>query len=597
MRSTDTILGLIQERGRKGLPLERVHRLLYNPNLYLTAYGKIYSNKGAMTPGSTKETADAMSLEKIAKIIQSLREGTFQWTPARRKYIPKKGGKKRPLGITSWTDKLIQEVMRMILEAYFEPCFNQHSHGFRPERGCHTALREVYYQWSGTVWHIEGDISQCFDAVDHHILLTILRESIHDEKFIALISELLKAGYMEQWRYHTTLSGTPQGSILSPVLANLYLDKLDTYIEKTLVPAYTRGERRRANPEYRSLNRKANNLRKQGQMKEAKELKKQYQRIPSSDTNDPNFRRLRYIRYADDILLGFIGPKSDAEDIKRQLGTFLQETLRLKLSNEKTLITHASSERAKFLGYEIQTLQSTTSHDERGRRNINGRIGLRVPEDVIYAKRKRYTRKGKAIHRTELLQDSDFSIITMYQAEYRGLVEYYRLAYNLSPALNKLKARMEESLVKTLAAKYKVSKAQIYKRYRTTIVKDEKRYKGLKVLIERSDKQPLVAQWGGIPLTWDIQASIKDQTPRWNDRRTELEKRLLADTCEYCGSTENVQVHHIRALKDLQRHTGREKPEWVKMMAARRRKTLILCRTCHMDVHSGRPLRRQKSST
>src|SRR5436305_1814991 len=197
MRNAETILGLIRERGKRGLPLERVYRLLFNTDLFLMAYGKIYRNTGAMTPGITEETPDGMSLEKIECIIEALRSERYRWLPARRTYIPKKQGKKRPLGMPVWSAKLVQEVLRLILEAYYEPQFSDHSHGFRPERGCHTALKEVYHNWKGTTWFIEGDISQCFDKLSHELLLKMLGENIHDGRFLNFMKELLDAGYME----------------------------------------------------------------------------------------------------------------------------------------------------------------------------------------------------------------------------------------------------------------------------------------------------------------------------------------------------------------------------------------------------------------
>jgi retron-type reverse transcriptase len=200
MQDTNVYLGLLRERGRKGLPLTRVYRQLFNPKLYLTAYGKIYRNNGAMTPGVTAETVDGMSLDKINTIIAAVRKERYQWKPARRIYIPKKNGKKRPLGLPVWADKLLAEVLRMILEAYYEPRFSEHSHGFRPGRGCHTALQEIYYQWAGTTWFIEGDISGCFDNLNHELLISTLREHIHDGRFIALIQRLLDAGYLEEWK-------------------------------------------------------------------------------------------------------------------------------------------------------------------------------------------------------------------------------------------------------------------------------------------------------------------------------------------------------------------------------------------------------------
>jgi group II intron reverse transcriptase/maturase len=465
MREARTILELLRERGKKRLPLERVYRLLFNPDLYLMAYGKIYRNQGAMTKGTTEETADGMSRDKIATIIDAVRHERYRWSPARRIYIPKKDGRKRPLGIQSWSDKLLQEVVRLILDAYFEPQFSPHSHGFRPERGCHTALREIYHNWVGTVWFIEGDISACFDALNHELLLSILRETIKDERFIHLISRLLKAGYLEDWRWNQTYSGSPQGSIVSPILANLYLDKLDKFVETVLIPEYTKGTKRKANKAYEKLMHRATYLSKTGRQEEAQIVRKQAQKLPSQVLEDPDYRRLRFCRYADDFLLGFVGPKEEAEAIKQRLRAFLQEELKLELSEAKTLITHAKTETARFLNYEIHTIQEDSQRDQRDRRSHNGSIGLRVPKEVIASKCQRYKQHSrKVLHRTELINDSDFTIIELYQSEYRGLVEYYRLAYNLH-TLTKLEGVMEISLTKTLAAKFRISVPKVYKKY------------------------------------------------------------------------------------------------------------------------------------
>lgn len=302
MRTANTILELIRERGKKGLPLERVYKLLFNRNLYLKAYGKISSNKGAMTHGVTDETPDGMSLSKIDAIIEALRYERYQFLPARRVYIPKKNGKKRPLGMPVWSDKLVQEVIRSLLEAYFEPQFSDQSHGFRSKRGCHTALREIYTTWRGTTWFIEGDISQCFDKLNHELILEILKEHIHDGRFINLIRELLDAGYMEEWTFNQTLSGVPQGGVISPILSNIMLDKLDKYVEETLIPQYTRGTKRSGNPEYTKLISRSWKLRKKGNIEEAERLRKQAQILPSMKISDPNYRRLKYVRYADDFL-------------------------------------------------------------------------------------------------------------------------------------------------------------------------------------------------------------------------------------------------------------------------------------------------------
>jgi len=590
MQDADTYLELIRERGRKGLPLARdVYKHLLDSKLYLKAYGKIYRNAGAMTPGNSAETVDGMSMEKIGKIIEALRSERYRWTPVRRTHTPKKNGNRRPLGVPTWSDKLLQEAVRQILEAYYEPQFSNHSHGFRPGRGCHTALCEIHYTWQGTTWFIEGDISACFDSLDHQVMIETIREKIQDGRLLHLLDELLKAGYLEEWKWYETLSGCPQGGIISPILLNIYLDKLDKYVENTLMPAYTRGERRSKNKAYKNLMQQASRAK---DPKEAKDLRKLAQRLPSLDTQDPDFRRLWYVRYADDFLLGFIGPKEEAEELKRKIGAFLQEELKLELSKTKTLITHAKDERARFLGYDIGAMHNNTKHDQSGRRSINGKTWLLVPEDVLQERCRRYSEHGAAKHRAELLNEDAFSIMSTYQAEYRGIVEYYRLAHNLS-VLNKLKGRMDHSLVKTLAAKEQTSTRQVREKYRATFEVNGRTYTGMQIVVERKDRKPLVARWGGIPLVRDKRAILKDNPQVYWGGRTELVKRLLADTCENCGSKEQVEVHHIRALKDLDRYTGREKPEWVKRMAARRRKTLVLCRKCHMDLHAGRPLTRR----
>ena len=586
MRKAQTVLTVIQERGKQRKPIERVYKLLFNRELYLTAYAKLYPNSGAMTKGSTDETVDGMSIQRIDKIIELIREEKYQWQPVRREYIPKKDGKRRPLGIPTWGDKLLQEVMRMILEAYYEPQFSEHSHGFRPNKGCHTALQEIKI-WKGTRWFIEGDISKYFDTIDHNVLLDILSRNIHDGRFIRLVSNMLKAGYIEDWKFNQTISGTPQGGVISPLLANIYLNEFDNWIDEFMTPKYTKGERHKPNPDYRKLTdeiRKSKNI---GDIKTAHQLVVKRREIPSVDTHDENYRRFRYVRYADDFLIGFTGSKAEAEEIKVEMKEFLMEKLNLTLSVDKTLITNASSQSAKFLGYEIKAQRANDYIDPLGRRGANGAIALFVPANVIEETCRSYMRHGKVTHKNDLLKDDDFTIVQTYQQEYRGLVQYYILAQNLS-WFSKLYWYMETSLLKTLACKHRSSINKEKSKYKdTTISTSGKTVPCLKVIVERPDKKPLVAIWGGISLSYKRKAIIQDKPYKVYGGRTELIKRLLADTCELCGSTKDIEVHHIRKLADLKKPGQGEVPKWVELMSARKRKTLVVCRECHVAIHNG----------
>ena len=556
----------------------------------MLAYGRIYSNKGAMTPGADAETADGMTLGKIDRIIDAVRHERYRFKPVRRLYIPKKDGKQRPLGLPTWSDKLLGEVIRLLVEAYYEPQFSDHSHGYRPDRGCHTALSEVAINWTGTTWFIEGDISRCFDELDHQVMLQTLGEKIHDNRFLRLIGQMLQAGYLEDWVWNTTLSGAPQGGVLSPCLSNIYLDRLDKFVETVLIPGYTRGVRRKGNPEYDRIRRRLYRARDHGDHATVRALRKQQHSLPRWDPRDPGYRRLRYVRYADDILLGFAGPKAEAEEIKRLLAQFLREELTLELSETKTLITHARTDAARFLGYEI-----TTQHADHvitgGRRSANGVIGLRVPRDVIKAKCSRYMQRGNPAHRSVLVNDEDHAIISRYGAEYRGIVQYYLLAGDVW-RLSRLHWVMQTSLLKTLARKFDSSVPKMVRKYAATIQTPHGPRKCLQVTVDRGEgRKPLVATFGGIPLRRQKSAVITDRvadvtaTPR-----KELVRRLLAGRCEICGGTDRVQVHQIRKLVDLDKPGLPERPEWMEVMARRRRKTLVVCGSCHVDIHGGRPI-------
>src|SRR3954467_4642048 len=583
MQTAEVVLSVLRDRGRKGLPCTQLYRQMFNRDLYLLAYGNIYSNQGAMTPGACEETADGMSETKIDQIVAAMRGERYRFAPVRRVYIPKKNGKLRPLGLPAWSDKLVGEVVRLLLEAYYEPRFSARSHGFRPGRGCHTALDEIASTWTGTTWFIEGDIADCFGSLDHEVLLAILGEHIHDQRFLQLVGGMLRAGYVEDWIWNATHSGAPQGGVVSPILSNIYLDRLDTFVEQHLVPAWTRGRVRRRSREYGNLTARIGYWRHKGDRSKVAALRTLQQAIPSVDVHDPDYRRLRYIRYADDHLLGFAGTKAEAEEIKTELATFLHDELKLTLSTEKTVITHARTHKARFLGYDIWTRQEDSKRTGGGR-SINGRIALGVPPQAVNSRCRTYQRgQGKPLIRNDLIRTSDYNIVAAFGIEYRGYVQYYQMAGNIN-WLNKLRWFMEWSMMSTLAAKYRRPPWVMRNRYRTTVVTP----RGKRRCFEATQRTPsgavFTARFGGIPLRRRKHARLIDGA--WPTRRgTQLIARLTAGICELCDSRDGITVHHVKRLADLDRYSATTPPAWVKTTRASRRKTLIVCARCHHTIH------------
>lgn len=379
MKPTKEILDRISENSRnhKDEIFTKLYRYLLRPDLYYIAYQNLYSNKGAGTKGVDNDTADGFSEEKINKIIKSLSDETYQPKPVKREYIQKKHNskKKRPLGIPVFTDKLVQEVLRIILEAVYEPTFSNYSHGFRPERSCHTVLKSLKKEFTGTTWFIEGDIKGCFDNIDHHVLVDIISRKIKDARLIQLIWKFLKAGYMENWEYHSTYSGCPQGGIISPILANIYLNELDKYAEK-LAEDFFKPRKERLTDEYKKIKyayekSKKNIMKYSGSekveaLKSIKEFGKQMRKTPCTARTD---KVLKYIRYADDFIIGVKGDKKDCERIKKQLSEFINQTLKMELSEEKTLIKHSNSY-ARFLGYDIWVVRDNRTKPQGNYKSV-----------------------------------------------------------------------------------------------------------------------------------------------------------------------------------------------------------------------------------
>jgi hypothetical protein len=330
-----------------------------------------------------------------------------------------------------------------------------------------------------------------------------------------------------------------------------------------------------------------------GERDAATRLRHQAQHLPARDPNDPYFRRLWYVRYADDWRLGFSGPREEAEAIKGQVQAFLRDTLQRTLSDEKTLITNARTASARFLGYEVVTQQADAQQCRaQHRRCINGALGLKIPVEVMRTKCAQDMRYGKPTHVAARLHATDYSLVTQYQAEYRGVVQYYLMAYN-AHRLWRVHRVMRLSLVKTLANKHRTSMHHIFHTYRATVATPHGPLKILEVRHERGkDHTPLIARFGGMALRWHRHRTLNDQPKAVFGHRSEVVQRLLAQTCELCGSQEQCEVHHIRRLADLHRPGRKDKPLWVQRRGAYRRKTLLTCRTCHEALHRERLGRR-----
>jgi group II intron reverse transcriptase/maturase len=458
-----------------------------------------------------------MSSGEIGRICDAMRHERYRFSPVRRVFIEKKNStRKRPLGLPTWSDKIVGEVVPLLLEAYYEPTFSERSHGFRPGRGCHTALREVANTWTGTTWFIEGDVADCFGSFDHQVLLRTLGEKIHDNRFLRLLHNMLTAGYLDDWTWDATLSGVPQGGTASPVISNIYLHKLDVFIETVLVPEYTRGKLRTPNPEYRAVIQAIARARRRGDRAEVRSLFKRLHALPSQDPQDPGYRRLKYCRYADDTLLGFAGPKAEAEEIKARLTAFLRDELKLELSHDKTLITHARSQRARFLGYEISVASSNhrtrrpDASDKRNRRSVNGTVVLHVPASVVKAKSAPYLKRGQPAHLGAMIHESDYTIVGRFGAEYRGIAQYYLLASDVQ-RLHRLRWVMEKSMLKTLAAKHRSAASRMAAKYKAKILTPHGPRACVEATVEREGRKPLVARFGGIPLKRQRTAVLTDR--------------------------------------------------------------------------------------
>lgn len=608
MRNPKIVLNALSSHSKVAdYKFERLYRILFNEQMFYYAYQRIYAKKGNMTPGTDGLTIDQMSIQRIGSLIDSLKNESYQPQPARRVYIPKKNGKKRPLGIPSFEDKLLQEAVRMVLESIYEGQFESCSHGFRPFKSCHTALTEIQKSYTGVKWFIEGDIKGFFDNIDHEVLINILRERITDERFIRLIRKFLKAGYIEKWNFHNTYSGTPQGGIISPILANIYLDKFDKYI-KDYISKFTKGQRRRTSTASRQMENKIARLRRNLKMAKVMENKESIAELTTKINNlrevmlrtpytmpmDDGFRRFKYVRYADDFLIGIIGSKDECKKIKEDISKFMSEKLHLELSDEKTLITH-SEDAAKFLGFEISVRKSQgLKRNCNGllRRSFNGAVILKVTSETAEKKLKEYgalsykEENGKhtwvGVARRNISYMRQEEIVAKYNSEIRGFYNYFRIANNISAIGNAFGYIMEYSLYKTIATKERLSMKKVIAKYR----------KGKDFVIPFLDKRGntkyRILYNEGFKRSNPIKEAECDIVPSEiftqstdDSAMFSLVERLKSETCELCGSHGKLVMHHVRTLKELKGETP-----WELKMLKMHRKTLAVCTKCNQLIQT-----------
>lgn len=571
-----------------------LYRLVYDKDILMIAYERIKSKSGNMTPGTDGETLDGISTSYIERLSESLKDESFQFRPTRRQYIPKKNGKMRPLGVPSPRDKVVQEAIRIILEAIYDskisPTFVNESHGFREGRSTHTAIEQVRAKWGAPNWVIEGDIKSFFDEIDHQTLILLLRKRISDERFISLIWKALSAGYMEDGIFVSSKVGTPQGSIISPILANIYLHEFDVAV-KGWIDEFSNTVKKRANPEYRAAVRKRDRLLKASDgivTEEVKSLTQTVRSLPSQDHADPNSIRVSYVRYADDWIIGVTGSKSLATLLRERAKVFLQEHLKLELSMEKTKITNLRDEPVHFLGFLISVpspKEAKVSDYKAGVYGLERRVShgssikVNIPMDAVIDRLKsRGFCDGSGFpthHNTFLALDKD-QIVTQYNSVMRGIANYYAACSNFS-SLNRVDYILRFSLAKTLANKERTPMARQFRKrgFTMTVVKQigEK-----KMSVSFVDFRTLRRKFFG-QAKLDLDHIFALQTFR-------TKSRLGIEKCavKNCFSGEPVEMHHVKHIRKV----GSKVRGFTKLMAQINRKQVPLCQSCHRKVHNGK---------
>lgn len=545
--------------------------IMSDPNFLVAAWVRIRSNSGSLTPALSKETLDGIHLSWFEETANTMRNGIFQFSPSRRTYISRPDGKKRPLTIPSPRDKIVQEAMRFLLMLVFEGDFSENSHGWVTSRGCHTALNQIKIQFAQDNWFIEGDIDQQFPSLNHQVLVDLLKTKIDDQAFIDLIYKYLKVGYGKSSDEIIQMRlGTSQGGVLSPILANIYMTPFDKWVESHLIPKYTKGKRKRANPAYTKMIRSE---------------KVTDHSIHSLYSHDQNYTRLHYVRYADDFIMGLNGPKIYCEQIVDECKTFLREKLKFSLNAEKTKITHSQLDSAKFLGYRVYKTKLSKmkiSYNSKGkltRRTTNTILDGPIDQIVEKLKERGYTKKdGSPTRNGRFINHPLYDIVGHYKMVERGILQYYKLANNYGRVAARVHYILKYSCALTIASKMKLTTLRrVFNKYGKNLnIKNEsgKVITSYPTVDYRRPKEFTMAPI----LDYSSLESYVDQY----DKRVQRGRKDLKGSCVLCGSNLEIEIHHVRKLSKTKR-----KDYLSIMMARMNRKQITVCKKCHIKIHQG----------
>lgn len=546
--------------------------IMSDPNFLIAAWARIRSNSGSLTLALNKETLDGITLSWFEETANTMQNGIFQFSPSRRIYIPKSDGKKRPFTIPSPRDKIVQEAMRLLLMLVFEGDFSKNSHGGVSGRGCHTALNQIKMEFAHDNWFIEGDIDQQFLSLDHQVLVNLLKTKIDDQAFIDIIYKYLRVGFGESPDKIVKMRmGTTQGGVLSPVLANIYMTPFDKWVERDLIPKYTKGKRKKANPVYTKMIRS-------GKVTEHS--------IHSKYAHDRNFIRLHYVRYADDFIMGLNSPKIYCKQIVDECKIFLFEQLKLTLNIEKTKITHSQLDSAIFLGYRVHKTKlskmkiSYNSKNQLSRRTTNTILDGLIDRIVKKLNERGYTTNKKKIgsptRNGRFINHTLYDMIEHFKMVERGILQYYKLANNYGRVAARVHYILKYSCALTIASKMKLTTLRrVFNKYGKNLnIKDEsgKIITKYPTVDYRRPKKFSIAPI----LDYSSLEAYIDQY----DRRVQRGRKDLKSPCVLCGSNREIEIHHVRKLSKTKR-----KDYLSSMMSRMNRKQVPVCKKCHIKIH------------